>query len=353
MRCTIVPPFLLNRLTETDSPAADRARRSLALDERFRGRRPRSTEETSARPEPDEDGAEDEPPRRRVRDAQGSTDLPGRMVRVEGEPVTDDAATDEAFHGLGATWRLYHAAYERDSLNGRGLPLRATVHFGEDYVNAFWDGSRMVFGDGDGEYFRRFTVSIDIIGHELTHGVTEHTADLVYSGQSGALNESMSDVFGSLVKQRVNEHSADEADWLIGEGLFTAKINGDGLRSMKAPGTAYDDPVIGTDPQPGHMRDYVDTVEDNGGVHINSGIPNHAFYLAATAIGGDAWGPAGEIWYAVLTGGQLERDADFRTFAELTTTVARERYGNGSREANAVADGWTGVGLGTSEAGSV
>src|SRR5690606_25342549 len=114
--------------------------------------------------------------------------------------------------------------------------------------------------------FNRFTIAADIIGHELAHGVTQHTANLIYQGQSGALNESMSDVFGSLVKQRLLGHTAAEADWLIGEGLFTSNVNGTGIRSMKEPGTAYDDPVLGKDPQPGHMNNYVQTPSDNGGV---------------------------------------------------------------------------------------
>jgi len=350
MRCTIVPPFLLSALADAaDAPVAARARASLELDEQFRRRRPhdRAAVSTGAEPTTEEqgDGADDPAPRRRIRDAEGTTTLPGRMVRREGEPRTDDAATDEAYRGLGATYQLFQDAYERDSLDGSGMPLRATVHYGEDYANAFWDGTRMVFGDGDGEYFKRFTVSIDIIGHELAHGVTEHTADLVYSGQSGALNESVSDVFGSLVKQRVGDQTADEADWLIGAGLFTGRINGDALRSMKAPGTAYDDPLLGKDPQPGHMDDYVDTTEDNGGVHINSGIPNRAFYLAATAIGGNAWKAPGEIWYAVLTGGRLARDADFATFAGLTTAAAAERHGESSPEHTSVAEAWSQVGL--------
>ncbi len=355
MRCTIVPPYLLSRLVDVDEPpVADRARRALNLDARFRARRPGSRDATSGGPQltaDEQDVPEDPPPRRRVRDVNGGTDLPGRMVRREGEPATDDAAADEAYDGLGATWQLLNDAYGRDSLNGRGMPLRATVHFGEDYANAFWDGTRMVFGDGDGQYFHRFTISIDVIGHELAHGVTEHTADLVYSGQSGALNESMSDVFGSLVKQRELGQSADQADWLIGAELFTDRVRGEALRSMMAPGTAYDDPVLGTDPQPATMDDYVETTDDNGGVHINSGIPNHAFYRVATAIGGNAWEAPGEIWYAVLTGGQLDRDADFRSFAELTTAAARERFGDESTEATAVADAWTAVGLGATAAG--
>ncbi|CAN5892651.1 M4 family metallopeptidase [soil metagenome] len=266
-------------------------------------------------------------------------------MRREGEAPTGDVTADEAYDGLGATYGLYDKAYGRDSLDGAGVPLRATVHYGVDYSNAFWDGTRMVFGDGDGEYFNRFTISLDIIGHELAHGVTENTADLVYTGQSGALNESMSDVFGSLVKQRDLGQAADEADWLIGAGLFTARVQGTALRSMRAPGTAYDDPVIGTDPQPGHLDDFVETTEDHGGVHINSGIPNRAFHLAATAIGGNAWEAAGAIWYAVLTGDKISSDCDFATFAALSIDEAVARFGDGSVEASAVADAWAQVGL--------
>ncbi|SQI22331.1 Extracellular minor metalloprotease precursor [Salmonella enterica subsp. arizonae] len=135
----------------------------------------------------------------------------------------------------------------------------------------------MVFGDGDGEIFNRFTSSIDVVAHELTHGVTETEAGLIYFGQSGALNESLSDVFGSLVKQFHLQQTAGQADWIIGEGLLAKGINGKGLRSMAAPGTAYDDPLLGKDPQPAHMQNFIKTREDNGGVHLNSGIPNRAF----------------------------------------------------------------------------
>ncbi len=203
-------------------------------------------------------------------------------MRKEGAAASGDAAVDEAYDGLGATFDFYLEACQRNSIDDAGLPLDATVHFGKNYDNAFWNGSQMVFGDGDGKLFNRFTVALDVIGHELTHGVTEHEAALVYQGQPGALNESMSDVFGSLVKQYALKQDAAAADWLIGAGLLAKGVKGVALRSMKAPGTAYDDRVLGKDPQPAHMKDFVRTTDDNGGVHINSGIPNHAFYLAAT-----------------------------------------------------------------------
>jgi Zn-dependent metalloprotease len=224
------------------------------------------------------------------------------------------------------------------------MTLVSTVHYQKDYDNAFWDGQQMVYGDGDGDLFNRFTVAVDVIGHELTHGVTEHTSNLTYSGQPGALNESWSDVFGSLVKQWQLGQSASEADWLIGQGLFTSKVNGAALRSMKDPGAAYDDPVLGKDPQPAHMRDYVTTLEDAGGVHINSGIPNHAFFLASVAMGGFAWERAGRIWY-VAARDRFTSETDFQGAARLTHAVAGELYGSGSDEQKAVQYGWESVGL--------
>ena len=170
----------------------------------------------------------------------------------------------------------------------------ASVHYDQDYDNAFWNGDQMVFGDGDGVIFTGFTKALDVIGHELTHGVTQFTANLDYNAQSGALNESFSDVFGSLVKQYRNGEDTASADWLIGKGILAPGIHGVALRSMKAPGTAYDDPKLGgKDPQPADMSGYVDTADDNGGVHLNSGIPNHAFFLLADQLGGNAWDDAG------------------------------------------------------------
>ena len=203
----------------------------------------------------------------------------------------------------------------------------------------------MVFGDGDGDLFNRFTIAVDVIGHELTHGVTEDEAKLTYLYQPGALNESVSDVFGSLIKQYQNKETAKQADWLIGEGLFTAKVQGTALRSMKAPGTAFDDKVLGKDSQPADMSGFVHTSQDNGGVHTNSGIPNHAFYLAATAIGGNAWEKAGQIWYDTICDRTLGHSATFSTFAGRTIAHATQRYGSNSAERKAVMDAWRQVGV--------
>lgn len=250
---------------------------------------------------------------------------------------------DEAYDYLGVTYDFFWQAYQRNSLDNKGLALLGTVHYDKGYQNAFWNGQQMVFGDGDGEIFNRFTIAIDVVGHELSHGVTETEAGLEYNGQSGALNESMSDVFGSLVKQFHLKQTADKADWIIGEGLLAKGINGSGLRSMSHPGTAYDDPLLGKDPQPADMKGYVNTRDDNGGVHINSGIPNRAFYLAATKLGGNAWERAGYVWYDTVCDKSLPKNADFVTFAQLTIQHAEKRFD--ASVAQAVREAWEQVGV--------
>lgn len=284
-------------------------------------------------------------PERSIFDAGQQMQLPGQLARAEGQPPSGDEAVDEAYDALGATYRFYWEVLGRHSIDGNGIPLLGTVHYGQRYENAFWNGEQMVFGDGDGEIFNRFTIALDVVAHELTHGVIDSEAALVYVNQSGALNESLSDVFGILTKQYALQQTAEQSDWIIGAGLLTESVNGQGLRSMSAPGSAYDDPLLGKDPQPGHMRDFVQTREDNGGVHINSGIPNRAFYLAAKALGGHAWEKAGPIWYDTLCDERLANDADFIDFAHLCVDRAEQRFGKGSPEAAAVAKAWSDVGV--------
>jgi Zn-dependent metalloprotease len=341
---SVVPPYLLRAVADAPEGrfprASSAARTALASMDRVQEPK-RTTGLRAARTV----GAPDTSPQRTISDAAGTTTLPGTVVRREGEGDTGDAAVDEAYAGLGATHAFWLDVFGRASIDGAGLPLDATVHYGQEYDNAYWDGHRMVFGDGDGEVFRRFTIAVDVIGHELAHGVTQYTADLVYQGQSGALNESVSDVFGSLVAQYASGQSADQATWLIGEGLFTDAVHGVALRSMRAPGTAYDDPVLGKDPQPATMADFVETTDDQGGVHVNSGIPNRAFFLAATAIGGPAWVGAGQVWWDALTSADVSASIDFAGFADVTVRAAATRFGADSREHTAVAEAWRSVGV--------
>lgn len=348
----ILPPHILDAIASKGTPAQrEAALGTLSFDHTIRSlRMARSMAVALPRTGPalQSPGAIANPrPHRSIFNARNAESLPGTPVRAEGAPASGDPAVDEAYDALGATFDFYWQVFERNSIDGKGLPLDATVHYGQNYDNAYWDGERMVFGDGDQQIFNRFTVAVDVIGHELTHGVTAAECNLHYLNQAGALNESISDVFGALVKQRGSNLTADKADWLIGQGLFTASVKGSALRSMKAPGTAYDDPVLGKDPQPGHMRDYVNTMRDNGGVHINSGIPNKAFYLAAVAMGGHAWDGVGRIWYATLKDPALPTTASFRTFARRTAANAGQIFGEGSSAQKAVANAWAEVGIST------
>lgn len=280
---------------------------------------------------------------RTIYDAGHGTSLPGKVVRNEGDRRGRDVQANEAYDGLGATFDFFWEVYRRNSIDDAAMHLGASVHYGRKYDNAFWNGEQMVFGDGDGDLFNRFTASLDVIAHELAHGVTGDEVNLVYLDESGALNESVSDVFGSLVKQYAKSQTAAKADWLIGAELFTAKVQGVALRSLKAPGTAFDDPVLGKDDQPSTMAGYVHTSADNGGVHTNSGIPNHAFYIAAMAIGGHAWEKSGRIWYETLRDKSLRATATFAQFADRTIANADHLFGASARKA--VVAAWTEVGV--------
>ena len=344
-----LPPFMLLEIAQNGTPLQQaHARQNLASSWQFRVSRAATTGAMTIL-EPD-DLAVSTVMERLVYDAEHGSVLPGRLVMGEGDPPSDDKSVNEAYEGSGATYELFKEVYGRNSIDNRGMPISSTVHFGLGYDNAFWNGRQMVYGDGDENLppdqrlFNRFTISLDIMGHELTHGVTQFEAGLLYSGQSGALNETVSDVFGILVKQRLLNQNVDEADWLIGHNLLTENVNGTAIRSMKEPGTAYNDPILGKDPQPGHMDDYVVTTEDAGGVHINSGITNRAFYVMAMEIGGYAWEKAGQIWYLALTE-KLNATSDFGAAAQLTYEAAGELYGKGSLEQKAVRVGWDEVGL--------
>lgn len=343
-RCSlhcIMPPYILKTLLEKGSPEQrDMARKALLSTTALRADRRFIARLGFIAP------ASVAGKQRMIFDCRNKpTTRCAELVRKETDPSNGDVAADEAFEGVGKTYDFYSQVFHRNSIDNAGMRLDSYVHYGENYPNAMWDGRQMIFGDGDGFLFSRLTQSIDVIAHELTHGVTQYTANLEYRGQSGALNESVSDVFGSLVKQWALSQKATDADWLIGAECWTPLIKGDALRSMKDPGSAFDDPSIGKDPQPGHMRNYRNLPEtpdeDMGGVHINSGIPNHAFYLFATKIGGFAWETAGQVWYEALQ--RSKKDANFDSFANTTFSVAGEHFDMATQQA--LQEAWDEVGI--------
>ena len=336
--CCLLPPHILHAISRNGTAQQKKAAlRTLDIDTKARAKR--AAQAQTAKPAAP---AAKTALKRTIYDGGKSETLPGRPVRDEGAAASRDVAVNQAYDGLGATFKFYLEAYGRNSIDGHGMAIDATVHHGDPYNNAQWTGTEMIFGDGDGTTFACFTTALDVIAHELTHGVNRHEANLVNRGQSGALCESFSDVMASLVKQYTHAQDIHAADWLIGKGMLVGFPH-QSFRSLKAPGTAYDNPLIHKDPQPARMADFVETKDDDGGIHINSGIPNHAFYLAAEALGGHAWEKAGRIWYDTICDPKLGATADFAHFAGRTLFNAGHRFG--SHEQKAVSEAWKEVGV--------
>jgi len=274
--------------------------------------------------------------RRTVFDCQHKRSTPprGKLIRGEGAAAVKDQAVNQAYESAGTTYDFYAHVLGRNSVDGKGMRLDSFVHYGKKFNNAFWDGGEMTYGDGDGVMFLGFTSAIDVVAHELTHGVTQFSTPggLDYIDQSGALNESISDVFGSVVKQWSHKQTVHDADWLIGSGIMGSGV-GKALRSMKAPGDQK--ATWEGDDQPATMAGYV----EGGDVHTNSGIPNHAFYLAAVALGGHSWEKAAKIWYKALP--HLASDATFADAAKATISVAGQLFS--ATERTAVEHAWKAV----------
>jgi Zn-dependent metalloprotease len=339
LACILPPDLLLQLARESTDEQRSTILSTIELDQTFRLRRAELAARQAARPDGGRVKVPGGTPDRSIYDQEQSTDfIPGTLVRKEGQGPVDDVSVNQAYDGLGHTYKLFWEAFQRDSIDDQGMPLLGLVHYGKAYDNAFWDGAgHLFFGDGDGRLLTDTTKGLDVIGHELTHGLTQHEANLTYSGQSGALNESVSDVFGSLVRQYYLKHSAAKADWLIGTDIVGPEL-APALRSLKAPGTANQ-----YDKQPSDMDHYLHTAKDIGGVHTNSGIPNHAFYVTATTLGGKAWKAPGSIWYAALLDSRVKPKATFSVFAGVTVRHAGSRYGTTSKEADAVRAGWEAV----------
>ena len=342
----IVPPYITERLTDSADPAArSRAIANLKAAVAMRAMR----EMTQARPSLMVSASPRATKHRLVYDSNQTDRLPGDLVRSEGDPKVTDVAVNEAYDFAGDTYDFYDQIFSRNSLDNKGMTLISSVHVAETdglgtfvpMSNAFWNGRQMAYGDGDGKIFQRFTRSLDVVGHELTHGVQAFTSNLNYFGQSGALNEHFSDVFGILVRQWKKGETALNASWVIGAEVMVLTPTRRGIRDMENPGTAFvNDPDIGTDPQPAHMSKLFTGLADRGGVHINSGIPNRAFVLTAKALGGNAWDVAGRIWFGTLL--QISNSSQFLDCAKLTVQVAG---GYGAAATKAVQAGWKQVGI--------
>lgn len=269
--------------------------------------------------------------------------LPGKLMRSEGNPPVTDPAVNEAYDYSGVVYDFYKEVFNRNSLDDRGMSLISSVHLGRKYNNAFWNGEQMAYGDGDGKIFIGFTKGLDVVGHELTHGVVSNTSNLDYQDEPGALNEHFADAIGETIQQWQFRHDVNQSDWRMGENIMGPGVSAKCLRTFKAEKAYENDPLLGTDPQPKHIKDKYTGSSDNGGVHINSGIPNHAFYLVAMEIGGNTWEKTGKIWYQTLK--NLNSRSQFQEAASMTHMVAGSMFGAGSLEQKAVKNGWSAVGI--------
>jgi Zn-dependent metalloprotease len=342
----IVPTAVLRRLAEDESiPAESRQamRESVAVERMWRDLRDAHTDATQASLLATEfsgvrrAGVLATVPAVTVYDCKNTQSLPGSPVVDPG--ASTDATAKRAFDTTRAVVDYYRECFGRNSVDDKGMTLMSSIHYGVRYDNAFWNGAQMTYGDGDGRVFTDFTKSDDVIGHELTHGVTQFTAGLVYTDEPGALNESISDAFGAMFHQWRNKQTVAQADWLIGPGVLGPLAIAKGyncLRNLADPGSKQC-----LSPQPSHYTDYI----PGGDPHDNSGIPNHAFYLSAMGVGGRSWERTGKVWYAALTSPAAGPSMSFSEFAALTRSAARSLFPQDRDVYRGVDDAWTRVGI--------
>jgi len=253
---------------------------------------------------------------REVYDDQNTWVFDVQLARAEGDPAVAQQPVNNAYDAVGLTRQYYKETLGRNSIDNLGINLNANVNFGVGFANAFWDGVRMVFGNGDGVIFKEMTLGNVVAAHEYTHGVTQYSAGLGYGNdETGALNESFSDILGTAVDAWANNKTVETHDWLIGDEIMADQLYGEALRNMAEPGTAYSNPSMGTDPQPRDMSGYV----PGGDPHVNSGIPNRWFYLICTGLGSIDDGAL--IMYQTLQ--NLIPTADFALTVDVAVAQAR------------------------------
>lgn len=327
--CHIVPPHILEALAKRGNVSC---KKTLNDAHRILAKRNASLNNLLVQSRIAGDGE------RFIYDSQNKNQQRVELVLQEGDLPVEDKTANEAYDTSGFVHEYFRKTFDLNSIDGNGMDIICNIHYGVAYNNAFWDGDEMTYGDGDGMEFTDFASAIDVVAHELVHGITQFLANLEYRSQSGALNEHFSDVFGTVIKQKYLKQSLSEANWLIGDSVVTEQFPGVAIRSLKAPGTAND-----FDSQPDHMDNYYAGSADNQGVHINSGIPNKAFYLCCKEIGLDE---SALIWFQTLQA--LWRTADFNDMLDviLSTTEHLQTEGKVCDAAfEAVSSSFAAVGL--------
>lgn len=302
-----------------------------------------------------------------------STGTGGTQSRYTGTDdswsATNERAGVDAHYGAAKTFDYYQQVHGRNGIDGNygpgtttagangGVSLVASrVHFGSNYNNAFWYQNMMSYGDGNGSTFSPLT-TIDICGHEMTHGVTERSANLTYAKESGALNESFSDIFGAMVEAFADGGTSADT-WKIGEDAYTPGTSGDALRRMDDPNSVGDPDHYSLRLYPGACTP--SSLNDNCGVHTNSSISNQAYYLMANggtnrvsgvAVSGIGTTDAGKIFYRALTV-YMTASTNFAGARTATLNAATDLFGSSSSQYNTIATGWCAVGVGSCPSGT-
>jgi len=350
--CSIIPNDVLRRLAQDES-LTDEARQALTrtalVDQELRKIREQARQFTavaqSVAPTPE---ALAPAPAVTVYNCNHTQTLPGAPVPNPANAA--DPSAQRAFTEATAVAQFYQLLFGRDSIDNYGMTIISSIHFGVKYNNAQWNGTQMLYGDGDGQIFVDFTGGNDVIGHELTHGVTQHTLQLAYADEAGGLNESLSDVFGSMFRQWQADQDVNAADWLIGSNIIgpAAKANGlTCLRDMANPAAPHC-----LAPQPTHYSQYQPGMDP----HYSSGIPNLAFYTFAMAIADPqfpnrqpayarSWQTAGRIWYNTMFLGGALPNMTMHQFASRTHAAAVLLYPSAPEIDNALSAAWTKVGV--------
>jgi vibriolysin len=280
---------------------------------------------------------------REMHNLNHATSLPGPLARTEGGAASADAVVNTNYDRLGSTYDCYSALFGRDSYNNAGAKMISSVHYSNNYVNAYWNGVQMVYGDGDGVQASNLANSMDVTAHELTHAVTETSSNLTYSGESGGLNESMSDVFGNVCEWYRDGQVVSANTWMVGEDIWTPATPNDALRYMANPS------------QDGGSLDYYPDYAAGIDVHYSSGISNLAFYLlsqggthptgkTSTVVTGIGIAKAAQIFYRANTS-IFTASTTFEQ-AKTATEQAATQLGYTAAEVASVTAAWQAVGVG-------
>jgi len=272
-----------------------------------------------------------------VFDCRESSSQPGDQIIVSelGAP----RAARRVAKNMAMVNEFYGSIFARNSIDNNGMGLISSIRYGRNYCNAFWSGTQMIFGEGDGEIFLDFAGSEDVLAHEFAHAVTQYTIGLGFWGEAGAINESISDIFSAVYRQWQKRQTCEQADWMIGSDIVGPTARQRGFHCLRNLSRAL--PTNCISEQPKHYSDY----DERGDPHINGGIPSFAFYHAAMLIGGNTWDQIAPVWYNALTTSQRRPNMNFREFAYLTITRAAALFPAIKRVAKAVEQGWKEVGV--------